>query len=101
MERAVFELDATFLAAAEKCHRVLVDQRHVPQIQDQLLRGCLDGQQLLKLLDILCRFDPAAECDENSTVPCSPGSEHASFLSFLSALLNERRLEQRQLAGQR
>jgi len=74
MERAIFELDAIGLAAAEKLDGILVDERHVPQIQNQLLPRCLDGEQLLKLLDILCCLDPAAECEQNSTIPCSPSS---------------------------
>ena len=78
MERAIFELDAIGLAAAQKFDGILVDERHVPQIQNQLLPGCLDSEQLLKLLDILCCFDPATECEQDSTVPCSPSSQHAS-----------------------
>jgi hypothetical protein len=74
MERAIFELDAIGLAAAEKFDGILVDERHVPQIQNQLLPGCLDGEQLLKLFDFLCCFDPAAESEQNSTIPCSPNS---------------------------
>ena len=74
MERAIFELDAIGLAAAEKCDGILVDERHVPQIQNQLLPRCLDGEQLLKLLDILCCFDPTTECEQNATVPRSPNS---------------------------
>jgi hypothetical protein len=80
MERAIFELDPVGLAAAEKFDGILVDERHVPQIQNQLLTGCLDSEQLLKLLDILCCFDPATECEQDSTVPCSPSSQHASSL---------------------
>jgi len=63
MERAIFELDAIGLAAAEKFDAILVDERHVPQIQNQLPPRCLDGEQLLKLLDFLCCFDPTAECE--------------------------------------
>ena len=74
MERAIFELDAIGLAAAEKFDGILVDERHVLQIQNQLLPGCLDSEQLLKLLDILCCFDPAAECEQNSTISRSPSS---------------------------
>ena len=74
MERAILERDPIGLAAAEKLDGVLADERHIPQIQDQLLPGFLDGEQLLKLLDILCCFDPAAEREENSTIPCSPSS---------------------------
>jgi hypothetical protein len=78
VERAIFELDAISLAAAEKFDGILVDERHVPQIQNQLLPRCLSGEQLLKLLDILRCFDPAAECEQNSTIPCSPSSQHAN-----------------------
>ena len=74
MERAVFELDAIGLAAAEKFDGILVDECHVPQIQDQLRPRCLDGEQLFELLDILCCFDPAAKCEQNSTIPCSSSS---------------------------
>src|SRR5258705_6350436 len=106
MERTIFELDAIGLAAAEKFDGILVDERHVPQIQNQLLPRCLDGEQLLKLLDIVCRFDPAAECEQSSTIPCSPSSSHATStclktadaadgISFLWALLNEARIEEK------
>ena len=67
------ELDAIGLAAAEKLDCVLVDERHVPQIQYQVLPRRLDGEQLLKVFDILC-FDPTAECEQNSTILCSPSS---------------------------
>jgi len=77
MERAIFELNAIGLAAAGKFDGILVDERHVPQIQNQLLPRCLVGEQLLKLLDILCCFDPSAEGEQNSTISCSPSSEHA------------------------
>jgi hypothetical protein len=78
VKRAIFKLDAVGLAAAEKFDGILVDERHVPQIQNQLLPRRLDGEQLLKLLDILRCFDPAAEREQNSTIPCSPSSQHAS-----------------------
>jgi hypothetical protein len=74
MEGAIFELDAISLASVEKFDGILVDKRHVPQIQNQLPPSHLDGEQLLKLLDIVCRFDPAAECEQNSTVSRSPSS---------------------------
>jgi hypothetical protein len=74
MERAIFEPDAIGLAAAKKFDGVLVDERHVSQIQNQLLPRCLGGEHLLKLLDILCCFDPTAECKQNATIPCSPSS---------------------------
>jgi hypothetical protein len=63
MERAIFELDAIGLAAAEKFDGILADERHIPQIQNQSLPGCLGAEHLLKLLYILCCFDPAAECE--------------------------------------
>jgi hypothetical protein len=96
MERTIFELDAVGLAAAEKFDGILVDERHVPQIQNQLLPRCLDGEELLELPDIL-GLDPATECEQDLTIPCSPSSQHAnSFwlksaaatdgISFLSAL---------------
>jgi hypothetical protein len=81
VERAIFELDAIGLAATKKFDGILVDERHVPQIQNQLLPRCLDGEHLFKLLDILRCFDPAAECEQNSTIPSSPSSQHASSLA--------------------
>jgi hypothetical protein len=78
VERAIFQLDAIGLAAAEKFDGIRVDERHVSQIQYQLLARCLDGEGLFKLLDILRRFDPAAEGEDNSTIPRSPGPQHAS-----------------------
>ena len=80
MERAIFELDAIGLAATKKFDGILVDERHVPQIQNQLLPGSLDAEQLLKLLNILCCFDPAAEYEQDLTIPCSLSSQHASSL---------------------
>jgi hypothetical protein len=74
MERAIFEIDAIGLAAAEKFDGILVHERYVPQIQNQLLPRCFGGEQLLKLLDILRCFDPATECEQNAAIPCSPSS---------------------------
>jgi len=74
MKRAILQLDAIGLAATEKFNGILVDERHVPQIQNQLLPRCLDGEQFLKLIDILSCFYPAAECEQNSTIPCPPSS---------------------------
>src|SRR5580704_3788412 len=74
MERAIFELDAIGLAAEKKFDGILADERHVSQVQNQLLPRCLDGEQLLELLDILRCFDPAAEREQNSTIRCSPSS---------------------------
>jgi hypothetical protein len=71
MERAIVEPDAIDLAAAEKLEGILVDERRVPQIHNQLPR-CLGREQLLKLLDIFCCLDPAAECEQNSPIPCPP-----------------------------
>jgi hypothetical protein len=96
MERAIFELDAIGLAAAEKFDGILVDERHVLQIQNQLLPRGLEGEQLLKLLDILCCFDPATECEQDLTIPCSASSQHASSPCLKtvdtanSAILNNR-----------
>ena len=68
MERAIFELDPVGLAAAEKFDGILVDERHVLQIQNHLLPGCFCGEQFLELLDILC-FDPATEREQDLTAP--------------------------------
>ncbi|HEV7395737.1 MAG TPA: hypothetical protein VGN86_04435 [Pyrinomonadaceae bacterium] len=65
MERAIFELDAIGLAAAEKFDCILVDECHVLQIQNQLLPRCLDREQLLKLLDILFPARPSKISVEN------------------------------------
>jgi hypothetical protein len=78
MERAIFELDSISLAATKKFDGILVDERHVPQIQNQLLPRCLNGEHLFKLLDILRCFDPTTECEQDLTIPCSPSSQHAS-----------------------
>jgi len=66
----------------------------------------------VKLVDVLCCFDPAADGEQNSTIPCSPSSQHASSpclktadaandVSFFWALLNQTRIEEKQLGGQR
>ena len=74
MERTIFELYAIGFAVAEKLHSSLVDECHVPQIENQLPPRCLGCQQLLKLFDVLGCFDPAAECEQNSTILGSPSS---------------------------
>jgi hypothetical protein len=79
MERTIFELDAIGLAAAEKFDGILINERHVPQIQNQLLPRVFYGEQFLELLDILC-FDPATEREQDFTIPCSPSSQHVSSL---------------------
>jgi hypothetical protein len=84
MERTIFELDAIGLAPVKKFDGILVNERHVPQIQNQLPPGCFYGEQFLELLDILC-FDPATECEQDSTVPCSPSSQHANSLCLKTA----------------
>ena len=110
MERTILELDAIGLAAAEKFDGVLVNERHVPQIQNQLLPRCLGGEQLLELHDVLC-LDPSTECEQDLTIPRSPGFQHVSSLclktgdaahaiSILGPTLNESRIEVRQLGGQ-
>ena len=79
MERAIFELDAIGLAAVEKFDCILVDERHVSQVQNQSLPGFLGGEQLLELLDVLC-LEPATQGEQDLTVRCSPSSQHASSL---------------------
>jgi hypothetical protein len=83
MKGAVFQLDAIGLAAMEKSDCILVDKRHVPQIQNELLPGCLNDDQLSKLLDIVRCFDPAAKREQNSSILSSPSSQHASPLACL------------------
>ena len=67
MERTILKLDSVRLAVGEKCHGVLVNERHVPQIEHQLLPRSLDDEQLLELLDIL-RLHPATESEHHLTV---------------------------------
>jgi hypothetical protein len=103
MERTIFELDTVGLAAAEEFDGILVNQRHVPQIQNQLLSRCFDGEQLFELFDVF-GLDPATECKQDLTIPCSPSSQHASSLcmetsdagwnSLLRVLVNESRIEE-------
>jgi hypothetical protein len=77
MERTILELDPVRFAMGEKCYGVLVNERYVPQIEDQLLPRCLDDEQLLELLDIL-RLHPATESEQHLTVCWSLNSEHKS-----------------------
>jgi len=67
MERTILELDPVRLAVGEKCYGVLINERHVPQIERQRLPRCLDDEQLLELLDIL-RLHPATESEHHLTV---------------------------------
>lgn len=84
MERAILELDAFGFAAAEKFDGILIDERHVPQIQSQLLPRCFEGEQLLELLDILC-LDPATQGEQDLTIPRPPSSQHVSSLCLKTA----------------
>jgi hypothetical protein len=67
----ILELDAVGLAAGEKFHRVLVDECHVPQIQNQLPPRCFQGEKFLQSLDILC-FDSATEREHDSASMQTP-----------------------------
>jgi len=67
MERTILKLDPVRFAVGEKCYDVLVNERHIPQIEHQLLPRCLDDEQLLDLPDIL-RLHPAAESEHHLTV---------------------------------
>jgi hypothetical protein len=67
MERTILELDSICFAMGEKCYGVLVNERHVPQIEHQLLPRCLDDEQLLELLDLL-HLHPATESEHHLTV---------------------------------
>ena len=42
MERTILKLDSARFAVSEKCYRILVDERHVPQIEYQRLPRSLD-----------------------------------------------------------
>lgn len=84
MEGTVLELCPISLAAAEKFNRIGINERHVSQIQNQLAPRCFGREQFLELFDILC-FDPAAEREQDLTVTCSPGSQHANFLRLKTA----------------
>jgi hypothetical protein len=50
----IFEHNAIPLAAGKKFNSVLVDERHIPQIQNQLFSRGLRVKELLQLLDVLC-----------------------------------------------
>ena len=67
IERTILKLDPFRFAVGEKCYGVLVNERHVLQIEHQLLPRRLDDEQLLKLLDIL-RLHPATESEHHLTV---------------------------------
>jgi hypothetical protein len=67
MEGTILKLDPVRFAVGEKCYGVLVNERHVPQIEHQLLPRCLDDEQLLELLDII-RLNPATESEHHLTV---------------------------------
>jgi len=67
MERTTLKLDSLRFAVGEKYYGVPVNERHVPQIEHQLLPGCFDNEQLLELFDIL-RLHPATESEHHLTV---------------------------------
>jgi hypothetical protein len=77
MERTIFELGPVRFAVSEERDGVLVNERHVPQIENQLATRCLDGQQLSELPNILC-FNSATEGEHDLIILCSLNSEHAS-----------------------
>ena len=68
MERTILERDAVGLTTAEKFDGILIDERHVSQIQNQWLPRGLGGEQLLELRDVLC-LDPSTECEQDLTIP--------------------------------
>ena len=63
----MLKLDPIGFAVGEKCYRVLVNERHVPQIEYQWLPRRLNDEQLLELLDIL-RLHPATDSEHHLTV---------------------------------
>src|ERR1700735_1275601 len=67
VRRPIFEGDAIRLAAGEKFNGVLVDERYVPQIQNQLFSRCLRGEQLLQLLDVFY-LNSSTKREHDSTV---------------------------------
>jgi hypothetical protein len=67
IERTTVKLDPLRFAIDEKCHGVLVDERHVAQVEHHRLPRRLNNEQLLELLDVL-RLQPAAESEHHLTV---------------------------------
>jgi hypothetical protein len=67
IDRAILEFDAIGFAAHEKFHHGLVDECHVPQIQNQLLTHGLQGEQLSQFLDIFS-FNSATEREDDSAI---------------------------------
>jgi len=67
MERTILELDSICFATGEKCYGVLVNERHVPQIEYQWLPRSLDEEQLFELRDIL-HLHPATGSEHHLTV---------------------------------
>ena len=63
--RTILEVDAVGLAVGEKFHRALVDECHVPQIQNQLLPRWLLSEQSLQLFKMFC-FNSATEREDDS-----------------------------------
>jgi hypothetical protein len=64
MERTILKPDSIRFAVGEKCYDFLVNERHVPQIEYELLPRSLDDEQLLEMLDILC-LNPAAKSEHH------------------------------------
>jgi len=51
IERTTLKLDPFLFEVVEKCHGVVVHERHVPQVEHYRLPRCLGDEQLLELLD--------------------------------------------------
>jgi hypothetical protein len=67
IERTILKLDSLPFTVGEKRDGFLVDERHIAQIERQLMPGCLDAKHLLDLLDVL-RLHPADESEHHVTV---------------------------------
>jgi hypothetical protein len=75
--RAILEFDAIGLPTGEKCNRRLIDERHVFQIQRELLPPILRDEQLSEFLDII-GFYSATESEEDSAVGRLLDFKHAN-----------------------
>jgi hypothetical protein len=84
MEWTALKLDPLRFAVGEKCHGILVHERHIPQIEHHELPRRLGQEQLLELLDII-RLYPATEGEDRFTDYGSLNSEHAN--RFVDRLL--------------
>jgi hypothetical protein len=72
----MFDFDAAPLAIAQEIDGVLVDERDVGQIQNQLPLRRFRVEQHSELPDV-CRLDSAAELEHDSTIARSLNFEHA------------------------